>query len=101
MKIGVITPRYAISGVPLAQLRFARALAATGHQVDLIIGRVDPHLTVPASTGVNVFALQRRNVRGMVFLIWRYLRRERPDVIFSAEDHLNALVLLTAILARS
>jgi hypothetical protein len=30
MKISVITPRYAISGVPLAQLRFARALAAGG-----------------------------------------------------------------------
>ena len=29
MKICVLTPRYAISGVPLAQMRFARALAQT------------------------------------------------------------------------
>ena len=101
MKVCVITPRYAISGVPLAQWRFARALAANGHKVDLIIGRVDADLDVPASPGVNLIALQRPRVRSMFLPFWRYLRREKPDVVFSAEDHLNALVLLAAILARS
>ena len=42
MKICVVTPRFAIAGVPLAQLRFARALADMGHDVDLVIGFVDP-----------------------------------------------------------
>ena len=101
MKICVITPRFAISGVPLAQLRFARALAAAGHDVDLIIGRVDPHLTVPPQPGVTIIALQRPKVRHMFLPFWRYLRRAKPDVVFSAEDHLNALVLLAAMLARS
>ena len=40
MKICVVTPRFNIAGVALAQHRFARALAAAGHQVDLVIGRV-------------------------------------------------------------
>lgn len=101
MKVCVVTPRYAISGVPLAQWRFARALAAQGHQVDLIIGRVDSHLEVPAAPGVQVLALDRPNVRSMFLPLWRYLQRETPDVIFSAEDHLNALVLLIAILTGS
>ena len=41
MKICVVTPLYALAGVPLAQIRFARALADKGHDVDLIIGYVD------------------------------------------------------------
>lgn len=101
MKIAVITPRFAISGVPLAQVRFARALAVAGHQVDLIIGRVDSHLDVPSAPGVNVITLDRPKVRHMLGPLWRYLRRSRPDVVFSAEDHLTALVLVTAVLARS
>ena len=40
MKIAVITPLFALSGVPLAQVRFARALKARGNKVDLIIGHI-------------------------------------------------------------
>ena len=38
MKIALVTPVYGIAGVPLAQIRFAKALAARGHNVDLIVG---------------------------------------------------------------
>ncbi|MEO7821050.1 MAG: glycosyltransferase [Sphingomicrobium sp.] len=101
MKICVITPRYMISGVALAQHRFARALAARGHAVDLIVGRVDPGLEIPPSPGVTVTILHSPKVRHMAVPLWRYLRNARPDVIFTAEDHLNTLVLLVATVARS
>ena len=101
MKICVITPRYMISGVALAQHRFARALAARGHQVDLVIGRVDPGLEVPPSPGVTLIVLDRPKVRHLIAPLWRYLRQSRPEIVFSAEDHLNTLVLLTAVAARS
>ena len=101
MKICVVTPLYAIAGVPLAQLRFARALAEGGHDVDLVIGRIDPQHVLPTMPGINVRVLGRRQVRGMLFPLWRYLRAARPDVVFSAEDHLNAVVLLAAIASRS
>ena len=101
MKICVATPRYMISGVALAQHRFARALAAAGHEVDFIIGRVDPDLTVPPSPGVRICDLAVPKVRHMTTPLWRYLRHERPDIVFSAEDHLNTLVTLTALAARS
>ena len=101
MRILVVTPRYAIAGVPLAQFRFARALAAAGHDVDLMIGRVDSHLELPVCEGVQIIRLDKPKVRHMFPSICRYLRRVRPDVVFSAEDHLNAVVLTAAIITRS
>ena len=101
MRICVVTPRFNIAGVSLAQHRFARALAAAGHQVDLVIGRVDAHLTVPPSPGVTLVALDVPQVRHMAVPLWRYFRKAQPDIIFSAEDHLNTLVTFVAVAARS
>lgn len=101
LKIAVITPRYAISGVPLAQWRFAAALAAAGHKVDLVIGRADLDLAVPPAPGVRVTVVGSGRTRGMFLRLMRYLRSEKPDLVFSAEDHLNTLVLCAAILTRS
>ena len=101
MKICVVTPLYAIAGVPLAQIRFARVLADKGHDVDLVIGRIDPQYQLPEVAGVNVLKLNRRKVRGMLFPMWKYLRTVRPDVVFSAEDHLNSIVLFAAIASGS
>ena len=101
MKISVVTPRFANSGVPLAQLRLARALADEGHDVDLVIGYVEAQYLVPEVTGVNVFRWKHPKVRGMLLPIARYLRRVNPDVVFAAEDHLNAVVMLAAIISGS
>lgn len=97
LKVCVVTPRFTIAGVPLAQLRFARALAGEGHYVDLLIGQIEHDSHVPEALGVNVFELKQRHVRGMFFPLLQYLRTAKPDVVFSAEDHLNAVVLLAAI----
>ncbi len=101
VRICVITPRYMLSGVALAQHRFARSLGAAGHEVDFVIGRVEPDLSVPPSPGVTVHELGLPQARHMVRPFWLYLRRQRPDIVFSAEDHLNTLVILTAWAARS
>jgi len=101
MKITVVTPLYAIAGVPLAQLRFARTLAARGHEVDLVFGHIGPEYTRPDSTGFRVLDLKSRNVRGMFWPLHRYLKTHQPEIVFSAEDHLNAIVLLAAITSGS
>ncbi len=99
MKISVVTPRFAISGVPLAQLRLAEALARRGHHVDLLIGFVNKGLSAPKVDGVNIVILDRSRVRNILVPLWRYFRKDRPDVVFSAEDHLNTVVLIALILA--
>lgn len=97
MKITVVTPVLSIAGVPLAQIRFARALACRGHEVTLLVGWVDPVFKVPELNGVIVEELGRRQVRKMFAPLCAYLRRTQPEVVFSAEDHLNCIVLLAAM----
>jgi glycosyltransferase involved in cell wall biosynthesis len=101
LKIAVITPIFALAGVPLAQMRFARSLAARGHSVDLIIGRILDDYAFSPPPGLSIKVLKQRNVRGMLWPLVRYLHQVKPNVIFSAEDHLNAIVLLAAVLAGS
>ncbi|MDP8912654.1 MAG: glycosyltransferase [Pseudomonadota bacterium] len=106
MKISVITARYSFTGVALAQTRLARALAERGHHVDMIFGCLDDGLPaearkLPSVPGVAVVDWGVGRVRQMFVAMCRYLRTAKPDVIFSAEDHLNHMILLAAIVTRS
>lgn len=101
MKVSVITARFAVSGVALAQIRFATALANRGHQVSLLVGYVDPEFQFPDVPGVRVIVWHRKKVRSMLVPLTHFLWKENPDIVFSAEDHLNAVVLLAAILSGS
>jgi glycosyltransferase involved in cell wall biosynthesis len=101
MKIGVLMGRYALSGVPLAQTRFARALAASGHQVDLLIGMVNPGNVAPALGDVRVLDFNKPRVASMLVSLVRYFKQQQPDVVFSAGDHLNAIVLIAALISGS
>ena len=53
MKITVITPVFALAGVPLAQVRLAQSLAARGHTVDLLIGRICDGYSFTPPEGLN------------------------------------------------
>lgn len=101
MKISIVTPRFGVSGVPLAQVRFARALSRRGHQVVLIIGELEHGSQVPIIPGVKVEYWAKSKVRNILFPLVRHLRRQKPEILFSAEDHLNAIAIIGAILAGS
>ena len=101
MRICVITSRFGVSGVPLAQLRFSRALANRGHDVDYVIGYINKGNVQPEIDGVNVYVLNKLRVIYMVLPLTRYFKRVKPDIVFSAGDHLNIIVLLAAILSGS
>ena len=101
MKIAVVTARFSITGVPLAQIRLARALAGRGHAVELIFGRGDPDHPIPKIPNVKVTVWKAPNVRAIIRPMRSYLADERPDIVFSAEDHLNGAVLAAAILSGS
>lgn len=101
MKILLITARFSLSGVPLAQIRLALALARRGHEVKLIFCYVDPAYTLPSIDGLRVEVWNIPQARGALLPLVRELLIEKPDIVFSAEDHLNTWVLIAALLARS
>jgi len=101
MKISIITPRFSLAGVPLAQIRFSKSLSSLGHDVVLIIGHVNKGYELPIINGVNVQVLGKERAISMIGSIANHLKRSKPDVVFSAEDHLNVIVLIATFFARS
>ena len=101
MKICIITACFSLTGVPLAQVRLARALLNRGHDVELLFGNVNDSSTFSPPDGIPTTVLFKLNVRSMLWPLVRYLHQKQPDLVFSAEDHLNAFVLLASILSGS
>lgn len=97
----MVISQYMISGVALAQARFGRALAEVGHEVHFLIGSVQAGLPQPIVPGVKVTVLGRTRTHDMMGPLWKHLRSDNPGIVFSAEDHMNIIVLIAAILARS
>jgi len=101
MKITLFAGTFTLSGVPLAQLKLARAFSARGHQVELIYGNVIDKKNLPKSNIFKIINLKKKRVLFMLFDISRYLRKNNPDIVLSAGDHLNAIVLIAAILTNN
>jgi glycosyltransferase involved in cell wall biosynthesis len=101
MKITVITARFTLSGVPLAQIRFARALARRGHDVKMIFCDIDSTCSLPDLHDLLVDVWNFPRVRNAFWPMVREFRVEKPDVVFSAEDHLTAIVLASALFSLS
>ena len=101
MKITFFTARYSLTGVPLAQIRLAKLFLSKGYNVDFILGYVPKDLTVPKLDGINVINFNHSRVLTMFGMIIKYLKNTKPDIIISAEDHLNTVVLTSARIAKS
>jgi glycosyltransferase involved in cell wall biosynthesis len=82
-------------------MRLAKALQRRGYEVEYIIGYVPHNISVPAIQGVSVVNLNIDRTYRLTLPIVSYLRKKQPDVIFTAEDHLNVVVTFAAILSGS
>lgn len=96
-----VIARYSNSGVPLAQIRLARAFARRGFKIEFVIGFVPPGLQLPDELPFAVIELGQGRTYKLLGPLMSMIKSKRPDVIFSAEDHLNAIVLAAVILCRS
>ncbi len=100
-------------GVPRVMLTLAHAIAFRGHRVDLIAARPQGPLRPELSPLVRLVPLvdwrtrlpwingkrSRQVVAGIPALV-RFLRRERPDALLSADHFANASAVWARALAR-
>ncbi|MDA3834967.1 MAG: glycosyltransferase [Spirochaetales bacterium] len=100
-KITFFIATYSSTGVPLAQIRLAKALYRKGHKIEFVIGHVPDNLSIPEIEGIRVINLNIQRTYKLLLPIISYIRKNQPDVIFTAEDHINAIVTLAAILTGS
>lgn len=101
MKILVVTAAFTLTGVPLAQQRLARAFARAGHEVTLMFGKVDEGADLLASEGLETIITGSNRAVAMLRPLMAYLKNQRPDIVFVAEDHLTAITLAAAIMTAS
>lgn len=100
-KIIFFIARYSHSGVPLAQIRLAKAFLRRNYIVKFIIGYVPDDLKTPVIDGATVINLNVQRTYKLLIPIVSHIKEFQPDVIFTAEDHLNTIVATAAMVARS
>ncbi|MCI5221991.1 MAG: glycosyltransferase [Candidatus Electrothrix sp. AR4] len=100
-KLTFFIARHSNSGVPLAQIRLAKSLSRRGYPVEFVIGYVPNDVAVPEIKGVKVINLDVPRTFKLILPVFFYIKKNMPDVIFSAEDHLNAVVTLAVIFTGS
>ena len=100
-KIAFYIARYSHSGVPLAQIRLAKAFLRRGYKIEFLIGYTSPNLKIPVIPGAKVINLNISRTSLLIYPIAKHIKKYKPDIIFSAEDHLNTIVSMAAFFVRS
>lgn len=94
LRIALCSGRLGGGGIGMVMLNLAGALQAQGHAVDLLHFSEDPaalagRVLPPGCTPVAIGARSRQALPGVL----RYLRASRPDLVISARDYINLLML--------
>ena len=99
-RIAFILDELAGGGVERVMLNLAAEFARQGYRVDLVAVKGSRKLTESLPAGVKVVLLNARRTMTGFYRILSYLRRERPEAIVSARNHLNVAVAVATRLAR-
>jgi glycosyltransferase involved in cell wall biosynthesis len=100
-RIAVLVPSYRGGGAERAMLLFAAELVKRGIRTDVLVAQGEGPLTRLVPSGANVVHLERRGLLTALPCLAGYLRRARPDAVYSTMSHANVVAILAARLARS
>lgn len=97
MRIALLFPSLKGGGVQRAMINLATGLKKQdGISVDFVVGKAAGPFMELVPAGVRIIELGGNGMLGRVPMLIRYLQKERPNCLMSAQYHVN----LTAILAR-
>lgn len=86
-------------GIERMTARLSHGLVKSGIQVDLITSPESPHLwQMPSET--RIIDLKAPTLYMSLFGLVNYLKKEKPDVLMSADHYQNEIALLAKIISR-
>ncbi|SHM25905.1 glycosyltransferase [Vreelandella subglaciescola] len=97
-RISILLASYSVSGVPRNRLNLAHGIARRGYSVDFVLfsGALPANERDALPLNVRVVELHKQRVVAALPALVEYFRKERPEAVIAAEEHLN-LVAVTAL----
>ncbi len=98
-KISLFIPSFDTGGVERVMITLANHLAGSGYEVSLVVTRDKGGLRSEVDEAVSVVDLGDIQLRKALWPLVRYLKRSRPDYLFSGPDFPNIMALLAKSLS--
>ena len=92
-KVALFLPLLDGGGAERVFVNLAHGLIDAGYEVDLVLAKATGDYLSLLPEAVNVVDLGGHRILSSVRPLARYLRRERPDVLFATLDHANLVAL--------
>lgn len=89
MKIALFISSFRGGGAERAMLVFSSELIRRGYDVDLVVSSSKGPLATSVPMGVRIVDLGQPRMMRAIFALSKYLKRERPQVIYSTVVHAN------------
>jgi glycosyltransferase involved in cell wall biosynthesis len=99
-KIAIFIQSLAIGGSERMALNLAKGLIQYDMQVDLLLANNSGALLSEVPPQVNIIDLKGKRVLWSLFPLVRYLRSQRPDLLYGIETHANLIAIWAVGLAR-
>ncbi|GAA4416081.1 glycosyltransferase [Nibrella viscosa] len=100
MKITLLYLNLNQGGVQRMMVNVANYLYANGYDVTVVLCRQGGHYRDILNEGIRMVSLESDNRLSLIRFLTSYLKKEKPDVLFTAVPHLNNIALLSRALAR-
>jgi glycosyltransferase involved in cell wall biosynthesis len=97
--IALFFPSLMPGGVQRVMLNLSHGLVERGHRVDIVLVQAHGHLLEQVPEGVRVVDLGASRVLASLPALVRYLRREKPVAILSAQPHCNLVAIWARLLS--
>jgi glycosyltransferase involved in cell wall biosynthesis len=99
-KIAIFIQSLDIGGAERMALNLVNGLIQRGVQVDLLLANNTGELLSEVSHQVNIIDLKGKRVLFSLFALVRYLRLQRPDLLYGIQTHASLIAIWAAGLAH-
>ncbi len=97
--IAVYMPNLASGGIERMHINLAPAFIAQGYEVIFLLQRYEGALLSSIPEGVRIVCFAKHRTLACLLPLVRFLRKERPQILFSNLGHNNIIAIMASLLA--